>query len=84
MPLINRIMERFNSDWKKKGGNFSWNISVPANSSAIVYLPAESVKSITESGKKFQDAMGVHFLKMEGDRAVFEIGSGDYYFQSKL
>lgn len=72
------------SDWKKKGRNFSWNISVPVNSSAVIYLPAKSVESVTESGKKIEDAGGVHFLRSEDNRAVFEIGSGSYYFQSKL
>jgi alpha-L-rhamnosidase len=75
---------KINSDWKKEGENFSWNISIPSNSSALVYLPAISVESVTESGEKIQNAEGVHFLKMEGKRAVFEIGSGNYHFESKL
>ena len=72
------------SDWKKKGSNFSWDITIPVNSSAIVYLPAKSEININESGKKIQDVVGVHFLKMDGDHAIFEIGSGNYHFQSEL
>lgn len=75
---------KIKSDWKKNGINFSWDISVPANSSAVVYVPASSLESVTESGKKYPEAAGVHLLKVEGNRVVFEIGSGDYYFQSKL
>jgi alpha-L-rhamnosidase len=68
------------SDWRKNGEQFSWNITVPGNTKAEVYIPARSKKAVTESGKPASSASGVKFLRMEGDRAVFEVGSGDYSF----
>ncbi|TXK33905.1 Bacterial alpha-L-rhamnosidase [Pontibacter qinzhouensis] len=71
------------SDWKKEKKRFTWKISVPANTKAIVYIPASSEKNVTEGGKKTSSATGVKFLRMEGDRAVYELGSGDYNFVAK-
>ena len=36
------------SDWQKKDGVFRWNITVPANTTATVYVPAKSAESVTE------------------------------------
>lgn len=72
------------SSWKKDGKTFNWNISIPANSSAIIYVPATAVNNVTDSGRAISGDEGVKFLRMEKDRAVFEIGSGDYSFKSTM
>jgi alpha-L-rhamnosidase len=61
------------SHWKKTTGSFSWDITVPANSTATVYVPAKSAADVSVSPKGT-------FLRMEKDRAVYKIGSGDYTF----
>jgi alpha-L-rhamnosidase len=75
---------KIKSDWKKDKGNFTWNITVPGNTRAIVYFPSSNVNDITENGLKANTADGVKFIKVEGGKAVFEIGSGDYSFVSKI
>ena len=72
------------SNWKKNGKKFEWNITIPVNSTAIVYLPANSVDRITENSNKWSKSAGLKFIKMEGGRAVFQVGSGQYYFQSSI
>jgi len=72
------------SDWKKDGNRFIWSITIPGNTKAEVYVPARSENSVTEGGKEASSANGVRFIRMEGDRAVFEIGSGDYSFISEM
>lgn len=72
------------SDWKKNGKSFSWNISVPANTKAVVYVPASSVSKVKEGNRPASSAEGVRFVKMEGNRAVFELGSGNYSFNSSI
>ncbi|MDP4129576.1 MAG: alpha-L-rhamnosidase C-terminal domain-containing protein [Bacteroidota bacterium] len=71
------------SEWKTENEIFDWNITVPANTTALVAVPAKDADGVTESGKKAADSEGVKFLRMEGDRAVFETGSGAYDFVSK-
>lgn len=71
---------RIKSHWQKDRKQFSWNITVPGNTRAEIHIPAPSEKAIREGGKKIASADGVKFLRMEGDRAVLEVGSGNYSF----
>ncbi|MBO0947929.1 glycoside hydrolase family 78 protein [Fibrella forsythiae] len=75
---------RIRSDWAKKAGQFTWTIHIPANTKALVYLPATSADLVSESGKPVAQAEGVSFLRMEHGKAVFDIGSGTYQFTCKL
>ena len=70
------------SDWSIENGTFEWRIEIPANTTATIYVPADAPESILESGKPAEGAVGVEFLRMEGDRAVFGVGSGRYAFTS--
>lgn len=59
-------------------GFFEWQINIPANTSATVYVPASSVDDITTTAGTDQD--GLRFIKMEGAYAVYEAGSGEHKF----
>ena len=72
------------SDWQLKDGTFMLNVTVPANTTATVYIPADSAKNITESGKQAVKAEGVRFQQIKQGTAVFIIGSGQYQFVSKV
>ncbi|MHC4204092.1 MAG: family 78 glycoside hydrolase catalytic domain [Planctomycetota bacterium] len=75
---------RIVSNWQLKDGTFTLNVVIPANTTATVYIPAESAKSITESGRPATSARGVQFLHIKQRTAVFTIGSGNYQFESKV
>jgi hypothetical protein len=47
-------------------------------------VPATRVDRITERGEPLLKARGVKFLRMEGDRAVLAVESGEYKFKSQL
>lgn len=68
------------SEWKREGNNLTIEVTVPANTSAKVFVPAEDASSVTESGKPPTEAEGVKFLRMENNRAVFEVSAGNYKF----
>ena len=70
------------SDWEKKDGAFHWHVTVPANASATLYVPAKAAAEVTESGKAASQAEGVQLVRMEPGRAVFRVGSGSYNFRS--
>ncbi len=57
-------------------------MTIPANTTATVYLPAKDVAVVTEGGKPLVQAEGVKLLRMEEGVAVFEIGAGPYHFKS--
>jgi alpha-L-rhamnosidase len=71
------------SQWRKQPGLFTWKISIPANTSAIVYIPANNENEISEGNKPVTQSEAIKFLRMEGKRAVFVIGSGSYQFTSE-
>lgn len=72
------------SDWRIKGSTFTLNVTIPANTTATVYVPAEDIESVTEGGRPAAKAGAVSLLRMENNRAVFAVGSGQYRFVSKL
>jgi len=47
-------------------------------------VPTKDAAGVSESGKPASTAEGVTFLRMEGDAAVFRVGSGHYRFQSGM
>lgn len=70
--------------WKRDGDHFTLTVSIPANTTATVFVPASSADKVTESGKLAQQSNSVSFLRQEKDRAVFSVESGDYTFVSTL
>jgi len=74
---------KIKSHWNIADGNFKWNITIPVNTTATVYIPAKQIKNITESGQNISDATGIKFLRMENNKAVLSIDSGSYKFVSK-
>jgi alpha-L-rhamnosidase len=70
------------SDWKNDEGVFTWNITVPANTKAIVYVPASKEADVVEGASKASRAEGVKLLRVEEDTVVYEVGSGNYSFKT--
>ena len=71
---------RIESGWTLEKGILTYSATVPANTTAALYLPASSEKRVTESGKPATTAKGIRFLKYENGKAVFELQSGSYNF----
>lgn len=70
------------SEWKIENGQFLMNVTIPANTTATIHIPAEEAEAVTESGQPATEAEGLRFLRIEGNTAVFEAGSGTYSFVS--
>ena len=71
------------SDWRRNGDQFTLKVTIPANTTATVYVPAKSGDSVTESGQPATHSRGVRFLRMENSRAIFAVESGQYEFNSR-
>jgi alpha-L-rhamnosidase len=72
------------SNWKREGGKISMDVTIPANTTATVFVPAKDATEVTESGKPAGEVEGVKFLRFENNAAVYAVGSGTYQFQSQL
>ncbi len=70
------------SEWSREGIHLKWDILIPANTTAQLYIPAPQMQ-VYESGKPVSVAVGISFVKTEGDRSVFELKSGLYHIEVK-
>jgi hypothetical protein len=80
----NSIRGRIASAWKREGGKFTLNVTIPANTTATVFVPAKTANDVTESGGVAAGSAGVKFLRTENGRAVYAVGSGDHEFISSF
>ena len=68
------------TDWQQRGDKLRFNVTIPANTTAQVILPAQSAADITENGRALDHAAGVKFLRLEGSNAILSASSGRYAF----
>jgi alpha-L-rhamnosidase len=61
------------SDWKKTKNTLEWEITIPANSSALVYLPTSTVSDAKVNKEKVSKN-----YKIENNQLVLELPSGTY------
>ncbi len=71
------------SSWKEDATGTEYDVTIPVNTSATVFIPAESVDSVVEGATRASAAAGVRFLRMEAGCAVYEVGSGSYKFHTR-
>jgi len=64
-------------------GQFTWYVTIPANTKANVLIPAESVGQINENGNPVTKLEGVEYVGKNNGRVHLEIGSGSYTFICK-
>jgi alpha-L-rhamnosidase len=74
------VRGRIVSDWKIEAGIFTLNATVPANTTATIYIPTQNQNSVRESGQPATQAKGVKFLRQDGDASVYAVDSGTYQF----
>jgi alpha-L-rhamnosidase len=61
---------------------FTLHVSIPANTTAEVWVPSKENGTITENGKSINGVAGLKLTGYRDGYAIIEIGSGDYTFES--
>jgi alpha-L-rhamnosidase len=77
------IRGRIVSDWRLENGGVNLKVSVPPNTTATVFVPAQDPSRVTEGGKPANRVKGLTFLRQEPGYAVYQAGSGNYQFLSR-
>jgi alpha-L-rhamnosidase len=71
--------------WRRSGGGLELDVTVPPNASGRVYVPAPRPESVAEIGSgravTAGEAPSVSLVGVEGDRVVYDVGSGRYQFR---
>jgi alpha-L-rhamnosidase len=75
---------RIECDWKRTKGKFELTTDIPANTSAMVYLPADRADQITKSGRPLAKVAGVTLLRWDAGCAMISVKSGEYRFVSQF
>ncbi len=60
------------------------DVEIPANTTAVIYIPASTAASITESGKQLSELKGITVTGKEEKYIVLQVGSGTYHFSSSM
>lgn len=67
--------------WELLQRVFRLRIRIPANTTATVHIPADK-DEVSESGRPAKNAEGVFYRGREDGVAVYQVGSGNYLFES--
>ena len=82
MPLINRSEEK-SEVIGGEGTTFIWDIAIPANTTASVYLPEAVGKEIKEGNKELNDIKSITGVRTDGNWVIIDLESGEYSFTVK-
>lgn len=72
------------SEWELNGDRFTYSVTIPANTTAKLYLPADREQPVLEGGRTIQKAEGIKFADYTNGRAIYELEAGSYTFTSVL
>ncbi len=71
--------------WQRTAAGLELDVTVPANATGRVYVPASRPEAVTEVGGgrsvAASESASVKLVGVEGDRVVYDIGSGHYQFR---
>lgn len=69
------------SEWTNSESLFELNVSIPANTTAHVYVPAQSMEQVLLNGRQLNQQSDVIFIRNEDGKLIFFTPSGDYAFE---
>jgi alpha-L-rhamnosidase len=69
------------SGWERKDGKVIIRVSIPANTSAKIILPAANQDKVTENGKPLSQNLFLKDIKAADKKITMQAGSGDYIFE---
>jgi alpha-L-rhamnosidase len=71
------------SSWKTADGKLLFDVVVPANTTAVVHIPAKNADNVFENDKQLKDIKEIQITGAENGYVVVKIGSGKYNFVVK-
>ncbi len=78
------IRGNIKSEWHIDGNTCNLQVEIPANTTAIVYIPTSDTNSITESGNKIETSQYIKYVGHSKACAAYEIQSGKYDFSFEI
>jgi alpha-L-rhamnosidase len=76
------VCGRISTRWRRLGaGQFTLDVSLPANSSGEIHLPAAG-GAIREGGRGLSNRAGISVVASGAKETIVRVGSGDYSFRA--
>lgn len=72
------------SNWERRGDKLMLQVSVPANTTATVSIPARQLADVTEQGTPLAQVEGVTEAREQQGQVSFLLGAGRFVFESRL
>lgn len=69
------------SAWSRGPEGLAWRIEIPANTTALVFVPADSPAQVLVGDAVADDIECIEFLAHQGGTALLQVGSGSYDFR---
>ena len=67
-------------EWKIENGNYTLHVTIPANATAQIILPAKHIENVTEYGVPLEKRQGITTEPI-GEKLRVNVGSGNYRFE---
>ncbi|MCB9421736.1 MAG: family 78 glycoside hydrolase catalytic domain [Ardenticatenaceae bacterium] len=77
---LDAMYGRIKSKWTLEDDMFQLEVTIPANSEAVVHLPAQAAANITEQGQPLDQIEGISEIQQVGETVVLSVSSGQYCF----
>jgi hypothetical protein len=71
------------SKWKVEPERILFDITIPANTTSTVFIPAINADDVTEEDKALNQVPGIKVMPVEEGYVVIEAGSGSWHFAAK-
>lgn len=71
-----------NTSWQKGDKYFNLDVTIPANTTARVWIPATPNDMVTEHGLILDNVPGIHAVETIDGYRIIKVGSGSYSFSS--
>lgn len=71
---------KLSSSWKQQDGKLIFNVEIPANTTATVYVPVKDANDVIENGQPIATSKTIQVVGKEKEYTVVKLGSGKYEF----
>jgi alpha-L-rhamnosidase len=75
---------RIESAWSIDHGKLTYTATVPANTTATLYLPTRSARTVREGDAPAGQSAGVTFKQFVQGRATYQLAAGTYRFTAEF
>ncbi|GAB1359587.1 hypothetical protein MASR1M31_13720 [Porphyromonadaceae bacterium] len=75
---------RIESGWEKVGKGYVYNVSIPANTTATLYLSVANPSLVKEGNNPIKKSKGIRYVGFENGKATYELASGTYLFSVSI